>query len=187
MSTHQRKRKCKICKKWYQPDPRASNHQKSCKELLCRKKRQQQAQKRWMKKNPGYFKGRYENTRKWIKKHPGYLKIYRRNHPEYVEKNRNQQRQRRAKDMSNSQCVDIQDGIVMQHVGNIKDKSSLIDVDIQDRMQLQLIEPVYIRDTLRSVDIQDNIFKRPLSRYTSGRIITRKFLQELIKEFKHVR
>jgi hypothetical protein len=33
--------------------------------LECRKKRKQEAQKRWLAKNEGYFRGRYDDVKAW--------------------------------------------------------------------------------------------------------------------------
>lgn len=51
--------------------------QKSCKSIECRKKRRKEAQSRWLEANPGYFNGRYENTKVWREAHPGYQRKWR--------------------------------------------------------------------------------------------------------------
>lgn len=62
--------------------------------------------------NPGYYHGRYENTKSWLKKHPGHLKKWR--------------RKRR----------DIQDEIINNHLINHSD-TRLKNADIQDEMDIR--------------------------------------------------
>lgn len=177
MSIPKRKRKCQFCKEWFHPDPRVGSQQKACGNPSCQKARKKQSQKRWVKKNPEYFKGRYENTHQWLKKHPGYLKSYRKSHPDYVKKNRDQQRQHRS-NIHKNQPVDIQDAIITQTLVTAEDSYNLNGVDIQDTIKRQLVIPVHVNGCLSPVDIQDNMFKRVFSRYTFVRIITRKQLQQ---------
>jgi hypothetical protein len=188
MSQSQRKR-CRYCHRWFQPDSRVGDHQKACSKESCRKQRKKQSQKRWVNKNPDYFKGRYENTREWLKKHPGYLKKYRKTHPEYVEKNRNQQRNRRVKrrNPEKKSSVDIQDTMKLQGVVRTEDSFKIPGVDIQDTIGTQLIVPVYVSDNLLGVDIQDDIYRASLSMYTCARVITRTKLKEFIKGVCHGR
>lgn len=50
---------CIICKDSFIPDPRVGDRQKVCKKLSCKLQRKKLAQQHWVRKNPGYFKGRY--------------------------------------------------------------------------------------------------------------------------------
>ena len=70
-------KRCVYCGCFYNPDPRAGNRQKTCKKEECRKKRKNEAQKKWSAANPDYFRGRYENTKEFRKKHPEYQREYR--------------------------------------------------------------------------------------------------------------
>lgn len=182
-------KRCRYCRKWFEPDPRVAKQQKACSNADCRKKRKKHSQKLWINKNPDYFKGRYENTRDWLKKHPGYLKEYRETHPEYVDKNRRQQKERRVKRTKDrtSKRVDIQDTMKPQGVVNIEDSLKISGVDIQDAMKPQLIIPVHVRDNLWDVDIQDDIYKAFFNMYTSGRYISRTKLKEFTKGIYHGR
>lgn len=75
--THLRQKRCTYCGCFFIPDPRVSDRQKSCKSKKCQSKRKRLAQKKWVKKNPDYFKGRYENTKQWRKNNPDYQRQWR--------------------------------------------------------------------------------------------------------------
>jgi len=36
--------------------------------LACRRRRKEEAQRRWLDKNPGYFRGRYDYVKEWRRK-----------------------------------------------------------------------------------------------------------------------
>lgn len=91
-----KRKRCRYCKDWFIPEPNIKN-QVACGKALCRKASSKEAQKKWLEKNPDYFKGRYPDTKEWLKKHPGYLKRYRQSHPEYVKNNRIKQKQQRKR------------------------------------------------------------------------------------------
>ncbi len=57
--------RCEFCGRFFVPDRRVGNRQRSCSNVLCKKKRKQNAQKRWVAENPGYFCGRYEVVKQW--------------------------------------------------------------------------------------------------------------------------
>ena len=122
-------KKCRYCRRLFRPDPRVKKDlQKACGQTSCQKMRKKEAQKKWVEENPDYFKGRYlEYTRSWLKEHPDYLKNYRNSHPEYVQKNRIKQRQRRQRqrEANKIKCmgipceklgVDIQDTIIPERI-----------------------------------------------------------------------
>lgn len=70
-------KRCPYCKKLFKPNPRTAYEQRSCAAAECRKKRKRAAQKKWHKKNPTYFHGRYPQVKEWLDDHPGYLNEYR--------------------------------------------------------------------------------------------------------------
>ena len=57
---------CQICGKPFTSDPRVGDRQIVCKEMICQLKRKHYAQKRWLDKNQGYFKGRYPELKEKI-------------------------------------------------------------------------------------------------------------------------
>jgi hypothetical protein len=57
---------CMICKENFVPDPRVGARQKVCKKLSCKLQRKKLAQQNWLRKNPGYFKGRYPQLKDQI-------------------------------------------------------------------------------------------------------------------------
>jgi hypothetical protein len=59
-------KRCKYCGRYFVPDKRVGNRQRSCTRSECKKKRKQEAQKKWLEKNPDYFKGRYKDyVKEW--------------------------------------------------------------------------------------------------------------------------
>src|SRR5271170_3135066 len=49
-----RKRPCRICRRWFYPDPRAGDRQRSCSNPDCQAARRQKTQATWRTQNPGY-------------------------------------------------------------------------------------------------------------------------------------
>ena len=70
------KKRCAYCHRAYRPDPRTAGFQKSCSAPTCRRKRKQEAQAKFLKENPNYFRGRYGQIKKWLAAHPGYTVSY---------------------------------------------------------------------------------------------------------------
>ena len=70
-------KRCAYCQKFFIPHPRVKDRQKSCKSITCRKKRKKESQKKWVESNPGYFKGRYDNTKTWRSANPDYQRKWR--------------------------------------------------------------------------------------------------------------
>ena len=71
------RKRCVYCGRFFKPDYRVGDRQKSCQSSECKSKRKRESQRRWVEANPGYFQGRYENTKQWRKQHPGYQRLWR--------------------------------------------------------------------------------------------------------------
>ncbi len=54
-----RKRPCRICRKWFSPDPRVGVRQKTCGDKGCQDKWHAKKCADWNKKNPAYFREIY--------------------------------------------------------------------------------------------------------------------------------
>jgi hypothetical protein len=54
-----RKRPCRICRKWFMPDPRQIGRQKTCSDPQCRRESHRRQCARWNQKNRDYFKANY--------------------------------------------------------------------------------------------------------------------------------
>jgi len=57
---------CFICKEDFIPDPRVGDRQKVCNKTYCKLQRKKLAQQQWVRKSPGYFKGRYPQLKEQI-------------------------------------------------------------------------------------------------------------------------
>ena len=49
-----RKRPCRICRRWFYPDPRAGDRQRACSSTHCQAARRQKTQANWRAENLGY-------------------------------------------------------------------------------------------------------------------------------------
>lgn len=54
-----RKRPCRICRRWFLPDPRQIGRQKTCGRAECKKEHHRRQCHQWNRKNPDYFKANY--------------------------------------------------------------------------------------------------------------------------------
>ncbi len=57
---------CEICHEEFSPDHRVGDRQRVCGKLSCQQEQKRRAQRAWLKKNPGYFKGRYPELKEKI-------------------------------------------------------------------------------------------------------------------------
>ncbi len=85
--------KCAACGEFFNPR-RQAQHQRFCSKPECQRERRRQAKRSQRQADPDAVA---TLTRAWAGLHPDYWKTYRANHPDYVERNRAQQRQRNRK------------------------------------------------------------------------------------------
>ena len=72
-----REKRCQCCGGIFVPDRRVGARQKAC-SAACRKVRKSESNKRFRRKNPGYWLGRSDVVKAWRKAHPDYQKTWRR-------------------------------------------------------------------------------------------------------------
>lgn len=125
-------KQCAICKQSFEPHPCVAKRQYVCASISCQRERKRRSQQKWVKQNPGYFDGRYDNTKAWLADHPGYLKEYR--------------RQRR------NRCGDIQDELTPEKI-----MSAIGLRDIQDELTSSVAQQLSKIDLCESGDIQDEL------------------------------
>lgn len=53
-----KKRPCSICRRWFHPNPRVGDRQRTCGEPSCKAAQNRRAQKAWRGRNPDYFVAR---------------------------------------------------------------------------------------------------------------------------------
>ena len=58
-------KRCKFCERYFTPNKRVEDRQKACSRKECQRASKQLSQSNWVKKNPNYFKGRYEYVKEW--------------------------------------------------------------------------------------------------------------------------
>jgi hypothetical protein len=62
-------KRCLFCGRYFTPDYRVKDRQKSCGRSECRRARKKAAQEEWIKKNPDYFADLYETyVKPWRKR-----------------------------------------------------------------------------------------------------------------------
>jgi hypothetical protein len=49
-----RKKPCRICRRWFQPDPRVGDRQRACGKVECQTARRQKTKADWRRRNPDY-------------------------------------------------------------------------------------------------------------------------------------
>src|SRR5260370_27558039 len=69
------KRPCRICRRWFRPDPRIGARQRACRSPSCQKARHQRAQAKWCAQNPDYFIARRIQARSLSKQPPEPLRL----------------------------------------------------------------------------------------------------------------
>lgn len=78
MSVASNRRKCRCCRRMFDPDYRNGHHQRYCSRPACRRASRLAAQRRWRRKpeNRDHFRGPDEVKRvqEWRRAHPGYWK-----------------------------------------------------------------------------------------------------------------
>jgi hypothetical protein len=52
-----RRRPCRICRRWFQPHPRAGDRQRVCSGEACQRERHRRACASWHERHPGYDRG----------------------------------------------------------------------------------------------------------------------------------
>lgn len=60
-----KKKRCRICRKAFRPDPRQGSRQKACRHASCQRKRRAETQAKWRAANPDYFTA-YRLTRRSV-------------------------------------------------------------------------------------------------------------------------
>jgi hypothetical protein len=62
-------KQCEFCGRYFVPDPRVGNRQRSCIRSECKKKRKKDAQQKWVaREGPDCFAGRYAYVKEWREK-----------------------------------------------------------------------------------------------------------------------
>ena len=164
-----RRKRCRFCRCLFYPDPRVKDKQYACRDADCQKQRKQTNQSDWVSRHPGYFKGRYPNTRRWLDEHPGYLAEYRHQHPEAAKKHAEAERNRRK--IRSQLAVDIQDAKTLQAIKSERVTSDLPRVGIQDPKSPELLIITGLKSKLPGVDIQDSTDLSLRACYNLGRTI----------------
>lgn len=54
-----KKRPCRVCRRWFTPNPRLKDRQKTCGDPRCKREWHRRKCKEWNKDNPDYFRTNY--------------------------------------------------------------------------------------------------------------------------------
>ena len=90
---------CKHCKREKPANPRLKGNQEYCGDIKCQRARKAAWQRKKMAGDGDYRANKKESNKQWRKSRPAhqYQRQYRQGHPDYVKKNREQQRIRNKK------------------------------------------------------------------------------------------
>jgi hypothetical protein len=89
-------RRCAACKKYFKPNVRVKG-QRFCSQKSCQEERRRREQKKRRRRDPDYRENERRAQERRRQKNPQYSRSYRQQHPEYVKRNRLQQRERDKK------------------------------------------------------------------------------------------
>ena len=112
---------CVYCGELFRPAARHWKQQAVCFGESCRKKRNVDSQKRWLKKTPRYFEGRYKSLKN-IWGYAGSQREYRAENPGYVaaDNKARKERHRKQKAREAAHAV-IQESVARRQVISISD------------------------------------------------------------------
>jgi hypothetical protein len=85
---------CAHCGRLFDPNPRVKN-QRFCGMKECQRARKRLWQRRKLATDPDYKTNQAESQKTWQESHPDYWRRYRERNPQYTERNRHRQRERR--------------------------------------------------------------------------------------------
>ena len=88
--------RCAHCGCRFVPNPHIRN-QRYCGKIECQRARKNSWQRRKLATDPDYQANKRDSQRAWRIRNPGYWQKWRSGHPEYVERNRMFQRERRGR------------------------------------------------------------------------------------------
>lgn len=136
MAASRRSRPCGFCRRWFVADVRVGDRQIACGEPACRRARKAAAQRAWIERHPGYFRGRGEEHRTWRREHPDAQRERRAKDPELRERER-VERARRRREAATRRAVE-QDAMALQLVVRQGDPVRVAGAVEQDAMRAQL-------------------------------------------------
>ena len=137
---------CGVCGDLFAPDARTRGFQKVCGKPACRRERKRLADARWRANNPGYRDK--DKVRQWAAGYPGYWRAWRAVHPVYMERNRQQTRERVQ---ASRLLFAKQDAIQGDPVGYLEGLRLEAMFAKQDAMIPRLMEGILTFLTLREV------------------------------------
>jgi hypothetical protein len=111
-SSRSRRRRCRFCRELFFHDPRLKERQIACSKPECQRLRKKANQEDWLARHPGYFSGRYFNTKTWRQEHPEFQRQWRKEHPEA--RAQDNERRRRSRELARVARAEIQDSISLQ-------------------------------------------------------------------------
>lgn len=130
-----RQRKCRQCHALFVPDPRSyhlpkegngkpRSDQHFCSRPACQKVSHQRSNHTHWMRDPEVRERNAVATQAWRKNHKGYWRRWRAAHPEYVKRNREQQKRRDRSDLANTdtirsvQCEKLDRILFLIHLAN---------------------------------------------------------------------
>lgn len=123
--SRRRQKRCKACRKLFQPDPRTKGKQRYCSRTACQTQRQRHNEKEWRVRNPECVELQQEQSRRWQKARPDYSRKRRSEDPQLLKHNRGETCKRMRK-IRAKKLFDKSKLILTQLAGN-KTATAILD------------------------------------------------------------
>ncbi|MDX2439231.1 MAG: hypothetical protein QNK40_01645 [Desulfobacterales bacterium] len=134
---------CKNCRRLFEISPQRPD-QTYCKRKICQRARKNAWQKKKIRTDEDYRQNKQDAQERWLKKNPDYYKSYREKNPEHTEKNRLAQAERNRKKRSVSNHTCIYNSIAKMDVSNDQNsiksgRYTIISVDNPEFAKMDVI------------------------------------------------
>jgi hypothetical protein len=152
-----KKRPCKNCRRLFEISPQKPD-QKYCKREKCQRAWKNAWQKEKMRTDDDYRQNQNDAQERWCKKNPDYYKTYREKNPAYTKKNRLAQAERNRKKRSVSNQIAIDDSIAKMDVLNNKNliKSGRYTIISADNPEFAKMDVLIVDMSIKSKDYKEN-------------------------------
>ena len=148
---------CKNCRRLFEISPQRPD-QKYCKRKKCQRARKNAWQKEKIRTDEDYRQNIKDAQERWCKKNPDYYKTYREKNPAYTKKNRLAQVERNLKKRSISNQTFIDNSIAKMDVLNNQNsiKSGRYTIISADNPEFAKMDVLIVDISIKSKDYKEN-------------------------------
>jgi hypothetical protein len=148
---------CKNCRRLFEISPQRPD-QKYCKRKKCQRARKNAWQKEKIRTDEDYRQNQKDAQERWCKKNPDYYKTYREKNPAYTKKNRLAQVERNRKKRSVSNQTSIDDSIAKMDMLNNQNsiKSGRYTIISADNPEFAKMDVLIVDISIKSKTYKEN-------------------------------